>query len=57
MKTEQKDSQDKTITRQDMTALIIGIFGSLAFVILIWLLGPKLDSIQLAPDQGASWYF
>ena len=57
MKTEQKDSQDKTITRQDMTTLMIGIFGSLAFVILIWFLGPKLDSIQLAPDQGASWYF
>ena len=57
MKTEQKDSQDKTITRQDVTALMIGIFGSLAFVILIWFLGPKLDSIQLAPDQGASWYY
>lgn len=48
-------SQDKT-TRQDLTALWIGILFSLGFVILIWQLGPRLDSIQLAPDQGASWY-
>jgi len=57
MKAEQKDPNDKRITRQDTTALVIGIFGSLAFVILIWILGPKLDSIQLAADQGASWYY
>ena len=40
MKTEQKDPNDKRITRQDTTALVIGIFGSLAFVILIWYSGP-----------------
>jgi len=57
MNNEKISSNEKTISRQDITALMIGIFGSLAFVILIWFLGPKLDSIQLAPDQGASWYY
>jgi hypothetical protein len=57
MKEEQEPSTEKTITRQDIKSLWIGILFSLGFVGLIWLLGPKLDSIQLAPDQGASWYY
>ncbi|MGB2963330.1 MAG: hypothetical protein WBB69_05035 [Anaerolineales bacterium] len=57
MKKEQEPSTEKTITRQDIKSLWIGILFSLGFVGLIWLLGPKLDSIQLAPDQGASWYY
>jgi hypothetical protein len=45
------------IRRSDLTALWIGISSSLLFVGLIWLLGPALEKIQLAPDQGASWYY
>ena len=52
MKTEQKTS-----SRQDIITMWIGILFSLGFVGLIWLLGSKLDSVQLAPDQGASWYY
>ncbi len=44
-------------TRQDTQVLWIGIIASLIFVGLIWILGPKLDAIQLDPDQGASWYY
>lgn len=43
--------------RSDVTALWIGILISLAFTGLIWWLGPRLDSIALLPDQGASWYY
>jgi hypothetical protein len=57
MTSNQIDSQEKEVSRQDIRALLIGIAGSLVFVGLIWLLGPKLDTIQLAPDQGASWYY
>ena len=38
------------------TALWIGIVFSFAVTGLIWLLGARLDSVQLLPDQGASWY-
>ncbi len=48
---------NKTTTRQDLRALWVGILFSLGFVLLIWQLGPRLDTIQLAPDQGASWYY
>ena len=44
-------------SRQDLTALAIGFIFSLAVVGLIWLLGPKLDAIQLDPDLGPSWYY
>lgn len=50
-------NQKETPTRLDLRALWIGIIFSLLFVGLIWLLGPYLDKIKLAPDQGASWYY
>ena len=50
-------NQKETPTRLDLRALWIGILFSLLFVGLIWLLGPYLDKIKLAPDQGASWYY
>ncbi len=34
-----------------------GILISLLFVAVIGLLGSRLDSIELLPDQGASWYY
>ena len=54
---EKESSQIQKSNRQDIRTLWIGILFSLGFVGLIWLLGPKLDSIQLAADQGASWYY
>jgi len=51
------NSQKDNPTRSDITSLWIGILASLLFVGLIWLVGPQLDKIQLAPDQGASWYY
>ena len=44
-------------TRSDINAVWIGIIFSLLFTSLIWWFGSYLDKIQLAPDQGASWYF
>ena len=38
-------------------ALWLGIAFSLAFTALIAWAGPRLDAIQLLPDQGAAWYF
>lgn len=34
-----------------------GIAFSLAFTALIWLLGSRLDQIQLLPDTGPAWYY
>ncbi|MCJ7733507.1 MAG: hypothetical protein MUP11_03070 [Anaerolineales bacterium] len=48
---------EKTKSRQDITALWVGILFSLGFILLIWYLGPRLEKIQLLPDQGASWYY
>ncbi len=39
------------------SALWLGIAFSLAFTALIAWAGPRLDAIQLLPDQGAAWYF
>jgi hypothetical protein len=41
----------------DVAVLYGGILFSLAFVILIWWAGSRLDAIQLLPDQGPSWYY
>lgn len=49
--------KEAAATRQDIRVLWIGIITSLLFTGLIWFLGPNLDKIQLAPDQGASWYY
>lgn len=43
--------------RWDLVALWGGIAFSLAFTGLIAWLGPRLDAIQLLPDQGAAWYY
>lgn len=43
--------------RSDGWALGGGVLFSLAFTGLIWLAGPRLESVQLLPDQGASWYY
>ncbi|MBI9046955.1 MAG: hypothetical protein JEZ06_20885 [Anaerolineaceae bacterium] len=55
MTTEQSTTKKET-RRSDVTALWLGILASLLFTGLIWKLGPLLDNIKLAPDQGASWY-
>jgi hypothetical protein len=43
--------------RWDVIALWGGIAFSLAFTALIAWLGPRLDAIELMPDQGAAWYY
>ena len=44
-------------TRKDIQALWGGILFSFLFTGLIWLVGGRLDSIELLPDTGASWYY
>ncbi len=34
-----------------------GILFSFLFTLLIWVVGGRLDAIELAPDQGGSWYY
>ena len=34
-----------------------GILFSLLFTLLIWAVNGRLETIELLPDQGASWYF
>ncbi|MCJ7735275.1 MAG: hypothetical protein MUP11_12100 [Anaerolineales bacterium] len=57
MPTNRTPLKENANSRQDITALWVGILFSLGFIILIWYLGPRLVNIQLAPDQGASWYY
>ncbi len=52
-----EEPKENIAPRQDTKVLWIGIAASLVFVGLIWILGSKLDAIQLDPDQGASWYY
>jgi len=37
-------------------AMWAGILFSLLFTMLIWVLGGRLNAIELLPDAGASWY-
>ncbi|WP_245641827.1 hypothetical protein [Nonomuraea candida] len=37
--------------------LLLGVLASAAITGLIWLLGGRLQGIELLPDQGASWYY
>jgi len=45
------------VNRLDRAALWGGILFSTVFVALIWWAGPRLEVIELLPDQGASWYY
>lgn len=47
----------KACGRTDLLVLWAGIIFSLAFTGLIWWAGGRLDTIELLPDQGASWYY
>ena len=51
------NEENETTSRSDINTVWIGIIFSLLFTSLIWWFGSSLDKIQLAPDQGASWYF
>lgn len=44
-------------TKNDSQAMWLGVLFSLAFTLLIWALGARLDAIELLPDRGASWYY
>jgi hypothetical protein len=58
MSSQITEIKEKTTTpRADLKVLWIGILFSVLFTGLIWWLGPRLDQVQLAPDQGASWYY
>ncbi|MBB2914573.1 hypothetical protein FHS43_005885 [Streptosporangium becharense] len=37
--------------------LLLGIAASAVLTGLVWLLGRRLEGIELLPDQGASWYY
>ncbi|MEZ4833042.1 MAG: hypothetical protein R2873_13820 [Caldilineaceae bacterium] len=56
---QQTSATDKQSDRcgNDMLALWGGIAFSALFTGLIWLLGGRLDSIQLLPDTGMTWYY
>jgi hypothetical protein len=45
------------VKRLDVVVLVGGILFSFAFLALIWWAGPRLDAIELLPDEGASWYY
>lgn len=47
----------KSATPQDTRVLWAGIAFSFLFTALIWLIGGRLDSIELLPDTGAAWYY
>ncbi|MFC5829891.1 hypothetical protein [Nonomuraea insulae] len=38
-------------------ALVLGVLAGAVMTALIWLLGARLQGIELLPDQGASWYY
>ncbi len=38
-------------------ALAGAIAFSVAFTGLVWLLGPRLNAVELLPDQGTAWYY
>ena len=50
-------SESPSATANPNRPLWIGIAGSLVLTGLIWVLGGRLDSIALLPDQGAAWYY
>ncbi|MFN2192000.1 MAG: hypothetical protein ACK2UG_06625 [Candidatus Promineifilaceae bacterium] len=48
---------DTDVKRLDVVVLLGGILFSFAFLAMIWWTGPRLDAIELLPDEGASWYY
>lgn len=56
-KTETKTTLPPSLTRRDMLALWGGIAFSVLFTGLIWLVGGRLDNIELLPDSGMTWYY
>ncbi len=50
-------TQPGGVSRRDMLALWGGIAFSALFTGLIWLLGGRLESVQLLPDSGVAWYY
>ncbi len=53
----QTSTLPKTLTRQDLIAVLAGVIFSLGFTALIWWAGSRLDAIELLPDQGVAWYY
>lgn len=50
-------TNSSTPRRADVVSLWAGIVFSLAFTALIWVLGGRLDNIELLPDAGPAWYY
>ena len=48
---------DTSVKRLDLVILFGGILFSFAILALTWWAGPRLDTVELMPDQGASWYY
>jgi hypothetical protein len=51
------NSASQKLTINSNQAMWLGILFSFLFTALIWVLGGRLDSIALLPDQGGSWYY
>ena len=54
---ESSPSKAPIPNRRDLATLWAGVAFSILFTTLIWWAGTRLESIQLLPDQGASWYY
>ena len=48
---------NESAMRSASKAQWLGIGFSFGFTLLIWLLGSRLDQIQLLPDTGPAWYY
>lgn len=51
------ESVETTKQIKSTQAMWLGVIFSLVFTGFIWALGGRLDSIELLPDTGASWYY
>ncbi len=54
---KQTRSNPAFFQRTDVRIMLGGVLFSVLFTGLIWLAGGRLDSVELLPDQGASWYY
>jgi hypothetical protein len=48
---------ETSVKRLDVAVLVGGILFSFAVLALTWWAGPRLNAVELLPDQGASWYY